>query len=117
MAATTDIGGVAAELLLGPAPAGFKTVEMGGHTPVSPRQRAVSLGQMMGRHIEPILVPLDQVVPTFTGLGFSESAATLVREMYEGFGSGRVAYEEPAAPHVRGTQTPVDVLSPSLARA
>ena len=82
MAATADIGGVAAELLLGPAPAGFKAVEMGGHAPLSPRELAVSLGQILGRHIEPILVPLDQVVPTFTGLGFSESAATLIREMY-----------------------------------
>jgi uncharacterized protein YbjT (DUF2867 family) len=117
MAATSDIGGVAADLLLGPAPAGFKAVEMGGHAPLSPRELAVSLGQMLGRHIEPILVPLDQVVPTFTGLGFSESAATLMREMYEGFGSGRVGYEDPAAPHVRGTLTPVDVLGPTLARA
>ncbi len=92
MAATADIGGVAAELLLGPAPAGFKAVEMGGHAPLSPRQLAASLGQMLGRHIEPILVPLDQVVPTFTGLGFSESAASLMREMFEGlgFGTGRL---------------------------
>ena len=81
---------------------------MGGHAPVSPRQLAASLGQMLGRHIEPILVPLDQVVLTFTGLGFSESAASLMREMYEGLGSGRVGYEDPAAPHVRGTLTPVE---------
>ena len=90
---------------------------MGGHAPLSPRDLAESLRQILGRHIEPILVPLDQVVPTFTGLGFSASAATLMREMFEGLSSGRVGYQDPAAPHVRGTLTPVDVLGPTLARA
>lgn len=117
MAATADIGGVAAELLTGATTAGFRAVEMGGPAPMSPRQLAVGLGGLLGRHIEPLLVPLDQVVATFTGFGFSESAASLIREMYEGLALGRVAYEDPAAPHVRGTLTPLDVLGPSLGRA
>jgi uncharacterized protein YbjT (DUF2867 family) len=117
MAATADFGGVAAELLTGAVPAGFRAVEMGGHALVSPRQLAASFGQLLGRQIEPILVPLDQVVTTFSGLGFSQSAASLMREMYEGLASGRVGFEDPAAPHVRGTLTPLDVLGPSLARA
>jgi uncharacterized protein YbjT (DUF2867 family) len=117
MAAAADIGGVAAELLLGAVPSGVRTVEMGGHEPVSPRQVAEDLSKLLGRHIEPVQVPLDQVVPTFTGFGFSENAASLVREMFEGLGSGRVAYEDPAAPHVRGALRPADALGPLLAPA
>lgn len=113
--ATADIGAVAAELLQGPVPSGTRTLEMGGHAPVTARQIAATLGQALGRHVEPVLVPPEQVVPTFTGLGFPESTAALMREMYEGLQSGRVTFEDPAAPHVRGLRTPADVLVPLLA--
>jgi uncharacterized protein YbjT (DUF2867 family) len=117
MAGTADIGAVAAELLQGTPPADVRVIEMGGHAPVSPRQIAGALGRVLGRHIEPIATPLDQVVPTFTGLGLPEATAALFREMYEGVASGLVAYEDPAAPHVRGMLTAADVLGPMLARA
>jgi uncharacterized protein YbjT (DUF2867 family) len=117
MAGTADIGAVAAELLQGTPPDGVRVVEMGGHAPVSPRQIADALGHALGRHIEPIATPLDQVVPTFTGLGLPEGTAALFREMYEGVAGGLVAFEDPAAPHVRGLLTAADVLAPMLARA
>ncbi len=116
MATTADIGKAAADLLAGPAPAGVSVVEMGGPAPISARQLAKGLGAALGRHIEPIQLPLDQVVPIFTGLGFAESAAQLVREMYGAVYEGRLEFEDPRAPHVRGQQTAADALAALIAR-
>lgn len=117
MAGTADIGAVAAELLQGPVPSGMRVIEMGGRAPATPRQLARALGGILGRHVEAVPVPLDQVVPAFTSSGLPESTAALMREMYEGVAAGRVAFEDPLAPHVRGVRTPADVLGPLLARA
>jgi uncharacterized protein YbjT (DUF2867 family) len=117
MAGTVDIGRAAAELLAGPAPSATSVVEMGGPAPISPRGVASDLSDALGRHIEPVQLPLDQVVPVFTSLGFSENAAHLVREMYGAVYDGRLEPEGPDAPHLRGTLTPADVLTPLMARA
>ena len=84
---------------------------MGGPAPISPRQLARGLATALGRHVEPIQLPLDQVVPVFTGLGFSENAADLVREMYGAVYDGRLVFESANAPHVRGQQAAADALA------
>jgi uncharacterized protein YbjT (DUF2867 family) len=115
MIAADDVGELAAGLLRGPAPTGVQVVEAGGPAPTTPRDLARDLGNVLGRPIQPVHVSLDQVVPTFTGLGLPQNTAELFREMYEAVATGRLAYEDPAAPHIRGTRRPVDVLGPLLA--
>lgn len=113
--ATADIGEIAARLLREPAPAEARVVEIGGPDRLSPRDVARQLGVALGRPVQPVLLPLDQAVPTFTGIGLSMTAAELFREMYEGVARGLVAYEQPGAPQIRGRRQPADVLGPMLA--
>jgi uncharacterized protein YbjT (DUF2867 family) len=113
-AATADIGHAAATLLQQPPPSGVRLVEFAGPAPQSPAELAADLGRALGRPVQPIAAPLDQVVPTFTSAGFPESTALLFREMYEGLGNGRITYEDPKAPHLRGSIAPIDALKPHL---
>ena len=69
---------------------------------------------MTGRAVTVTEAPLDQVARMFTAAGFSDAAAALMREMYEGLASGRVAYADPRSPSWRGKRRPVDVLAPML---
>ena len=62
-------------------------------------------------------MPLEQVVPTFASFGIPESTGRLLEEMYAAVASGYLAYEDPAAPHVRGRLTAADVLGPMLAQS
>ena len=112
--ATADVGACAAHLLRGPAPASTAVVEIGGVKPISPREIADDLSRMVGRSVTAVEASLDQVVPTFTAAGFSEASAALMREMFEGFASGAVAYADQRSPSWRGKRRPVDVLAPML---
>lgn len=114
MIATADVGACAAHLLRGPAPAGTDVVEIGGTAAISPREIAEDLARVAGRPITPVEASLDDVVPTFTAAGFSPTAAALMREMYEGLASGRVAYAAPRSPTWRGKRRAIDVLAPLL---
>ena len=114
MIATADIGEAAARALQGAAPSGAHVVELGGPAPVTPRELARRLAGVLGRPVKPVQVPLDEVVPTFTGLGSSHNAAELFREMYQAVASGLLEYEDASAPHLRGKRRPEDVLGPLL---
>ncbi|HET9371485.1 MAG TPA: NmrA family NAD(P)-binding protein [Vicinamibacterales bacterium] len=110
--ATADVGACAAHLLRGPAPAGSAVVEIGGVRPTTPRELAEDLSRLIGRGVSAVEAPLDQVAPTFTSAGFSDAAAALMREMYEGLASGLVGYADPRSPSWRGKRRPIDVLAP-----
>lgn len=112
--ATADIGEIAARLLREPAPKGVRIVEIAGPEPSSPKQVAQAVAGALGRPVQPVFVPLDQVVPTFTGIGFSTSAAELFHEMYAAIDKGLLVYEQADAPQRRGPRRPVDVLGPML---
>jgi uncharacterized protein YbjT (DUF2867 family) len=99
---TQDIGRIAAEALVHPH-AAVRVIEIEGPQPASPRDVADALARHLGKPVTPVEVPLDAVVPTFTGLGFSADAATLFREMYEGLAAGRLAPLGPPAETARGT--------------
>lgn len=90
MIATPDIGEVAASLLLEGPRAGV--VNLGGPA-VTMNDVAATLSRILGKPIAVAEAPLDAVVPTLTGFGFSENVAGLYREMLEGFGAGRIAWE------------------------
>lgn len=113
--ATADIGEIAARILREPPPSRTRVVEIAGPEPSSPRDIAHALSAALGRPVQPVRVPLDQVVPTFTAMGVSRSGADLFHEMYDATAKGLLVYEQPDAPHVRGTRRPIDVLGPMLA--
>jgi uncharacterized protein YbjT (DUF2867 family) len=116
-ASAVDIGRYAASLLTGPVPSGVRIVEFGGPRRFSPRQVAEDLAARLGWAVTPIEVPLDQVVPTFTSAGMSDGTARLFRELYEAVAADRLTFEDPAAPHARGSLTPADALGPLLAQS
>lgn len=113
--ATADIGEIAARLLRERPPAGTRVVEIGGPAQFSPRDVAAELGAAAGRPVQAVFLPLDQVVPTFTGLGLSANAAELFHEMYDAAAKGLLGYEQGDAPQIRGSRRPGDVLGPMLA--
>lgn len=90
MVGTRDIGRVAAELLL----EGTKTsqvVELG--TAHSTEDVAAALAEVLGKTVRVEEAPLDAVVPTFTGFGFSTDLAELYAEMIAAIRSGRAVFE------------------------
>jgi uncharacterized protein YbjT (DUF2867 family) len=115
MNATLDIGRIAADLLLHPAP-GLRVVEMEGPARYSPADIAATLTSLLGKPVRVLELPLDAVVPEFTKLGFTEDAAKLFAEMYAGLLSGHVS--APATgEHRKGTVTPEEVLAGLLKAA
>ena len=90
MVSTTDIGTLAAELLLDPPPAS-RIVELG--TERSHVDIVAALGARLGREVAVQEAPLEAVVPTLVGFGFSPSMAGLYAEMTSAVVSGLVAFE------------------------
>jgi len=116
--ATADIGRTAAAALVeGPAPGKRRVIELAGPRDYSAADVAAVLTQLTGKPIKVQVGPLDAVVPTYTGFGFSRAVAELFREMYAGVASGRVAYEGGSARHARGTVEIADTLKALLAAA
>jgi uncharacterized protein YbjT (DUF2867 family) len=115
MNATLDIGRIAADLLLHPAP-GLRVVEMEGPAQYCPADIAAALTRLLGKPVHVLELPLQSVVPEFTKLGFTEDSAKLFAEMYAGILSGHVS--APATgEHRKGTVTPQEVLSGVLKAA
>lgn len=108
MVATRDIGQTAAAALLSP-PATTSWLELEGPRPYSFADAAAEASRILGRPVTATAVPIDRVVPTLTQLGFSEDVAGLYREMIEGLGSGRLAFEGKGR-RVTGSTPLADVL-------
>ena len=109
MNATLDIGRIAADLLLHPAP-GLRVVEMEGPARYTPADIAAALTTLLGKPVHVLELPMDAVVPEFTKLGFTANADQLFAEMYAGILSGHVS--APATgEHRKGTVTPQEVLA------
>jgi uncharacterized protein YbjT (DUF2867 family) len=105
MIATADIGRLAATLLLEKGK-GTEVVQFGG-PPVTMNDVAAALGRITGNPVRVQEMPLDTVVPTFTGMGMPKDLAELYRDMIEGFARGRVT-SDPAHRRLTGT-TSIDV--------
>jgi len=67
-------------------------------------QAAEALSSILGKKVIAQQPPLSAVVPTYKSFGFSDEAAQLFEEMYAGFSTGMIGYEQPASV-VRGTIT------------
>ena len=92
MVATRDIGEVAAAALLAP-PSTTEWIELHGPRDYSYVDAAAIASDVLGRRVTAAPVPLEQIVPIMTSIGFSPAAAALYREMIEGRLRGTVAFE------------------------
>jgi NAD(P)H dehydrogenase (quinone) len=107
MASVRDIGRIAADLLTDGV-RGTRTVNVAGPQDYSHADLAAAAGTVLGTHVQAVDVPLSQVEPTVTVIGFSAGTAGLLREMYEGVAAGRLAFEP--GPLVRGRITAREAL-------
>lgn len=107
MIATEDIGQIAAECLINPAQ-GRRVIELMGPEDYCPDDIARILSAMFERKVQVQFIPLSAAVSTFTGLGFSESAAKLLEEMYAAIGSGRLVYEHEQHRRIECREGPIN---------
>jgi uncharacterized protein YbjT (DUF2867 family) len=112
MVASRDIGETAAAALLAP-PSATQWIELHGPRDYSYVDAAAIASQILGRTVKALPLPIEQMVPTLTKLGFSENVAGLMREMTEAFGKG-LAFEGKGRT-VKGTIELADVLRRGLA--
>lgn len=101
--ALPDIGRTVASVLVEGAPRGeARVIELAGPSEVSGEDVARALTSITGKPIAVQTAPLDAVVPTLTGLGWSTAMGELYREIFEGIIQGRVAWEGGNARAIRG---------------
>ena len=110
--ATKDIGATAADLLLSP-PAKTQVVELAGPKDYSFEDVAAAASRILGKPVKCVVMPIDQLVPTFMQFGISKHVAELYREMTAAFGAGKVGFEHPDRV-VRGTTELAEALRPGL---
>jgi uncharacterized protein YbjT (DUF2867 family) len=97
---TRDVGALAAECLLEPAP-GRRTVQLLGAEDSSPNDVAAALGEVLGRRVVAVQVPEDGIAAAAQASGLSADVARLFAELYKGLNAGRVDFA-PGAPRRRG---------------
>lgn len=112
MVATRDIGEIAAYALVSP-PSANDWVELSGPREYSFADAAAQAATILGRAVEPTVLPLDALPPAMMQLGVSANVAGLYREMTEAFGKGVVQFEGNKR-SVRGKVTLGEVLGASL---
>lgn len=108
--ATVDVGAFVADSLLNPA-RGHRVRSVAGPAPYSPQDIASALSDLLGKPVPLAPAPVEDVPATFTGMGLPAPVAELFGEMYAGFASGRIAFEDGATIE-RGTTTPREFLAP-----
>jgi uncharacterized protein YbjT (DUF2867 family) len=113
MVATKDIGETAADALLHPGRDSYIELSS-GPTDYSFNDAAKLAGEVLGKPVKTVIVPLEAVVPTLGQFGFSPSVAGLYREMVEAFGKG-LGFEGKGR-RVRGKTTLGEVLRAGLTR-
>ncbi len=106
---TIDIGRLAAECLLDPHN-GERIINLLGPEDYSPQQIAQALGNILGKPIEAVPIPHDELLPALTAAGFSADYAARVIEIYDWFNSGAVAFEPEVGDTRRGTTTVTEAL-------
>jgi len=111
MVATRDIGQTAA-LALQEGPQGI--IELEGPSQYSPNDVADVVGELLGREIRAIDVPLEAQEAQFQSFGMSADVASLFRELNEGIANGRVDFEGGDASHRSGKQPLKETLAALL---
>jgi uncharacterized protein YbjT (DUF2867 family) len=116
MVSIRDIGGAAARALLeGPPAKRRDLVELSGPRDYSPRDLAGALAKLLDHPVEPEHVPLDAVVPLFTGFGASMAFAEQLRLLYEGIDGSKLARQRDGVRSHRGSVSAESFLREALA--
>jgi uncharacterized protein YbjT (DUF2867 family) len=115
MVATEDIGRTAAAMLAEPVATGTRVVELGGPETYSFADAAAALSTILGPKIEPVQLPIDQLVGAMTGMGLSQEVAGLYGELTGAINQGHVTWEGGTALPRRGQVTLESVLRKLLA--
>jgi uncharacterized protein YbjT (DUF2867 family) len=92
MAATQDIGAMAARLLLEGAQ-GHSVVELHGPRDYSPNDAVAALSKITGKTIAAKQGPEEAMIPALTAAGLNAHWAGLFKEMTHGMNTGHVAFE------------------------
>lgn len=100
--ATKDIGLTAAKALI-EGTKETQIIELAGPKEISIDDAAQAFSKVLGRPVKAVQAPLDQLIPTFTAMGMSESMAGQYKEMMEGIAAGKLGWEGGSARAVRGT--------------
>ena len=115
MIAAEDIGKVAAGLLAR-GPHGPNVVELAEHS-YSSNDVARAMSAIVGRSVDPVVVPREQRRSVYRSWGLSEDGAGLMSDMIDGFNSGWIRFEGARVERVYGTTSLQDALSELAARA
>jgi uncharacterized protein YbjT (DUF2867 family) len=110
MIATRDIGEVAARTLLDPPTPG-QVIDLVGPREYSANDVAAALAKILGKTVNVQVAPLEAMVATLKGFGFSEEMAESFRELTEGLNRGAIRVG--GGRLVRGT-TPLDAVLAGL---
>jgi len=113
MVATKDIGEAAADALVNPDRDRYVELSS-GPTEYSFDDAAKLAGELLGRPVKTVVVPMEAVVPTLSQFGFSPTVAGLYREMVEAFAGG-LSFEGKGR-RVRGKTTLAEVLRAGLGK-
>ncbi|HXS17423.1 MAG TPA: NAD(P)H-binding protein [Polyangiaceae bacterium] len=100
MVATQDIGETAARLLTQPS-APPRVVQLAGPRDFTAQDAAAALGEVLGKPVNALPLPVSDVVPGFVQVGLPEELAQLYAEMYQAAHEGRMSWQEDL-PLVRG---------------
>ena len=101
MVATRDIGAAAAQALL-EGPRGQRIIDLSSAIEASTSEVAQTLSRILGRAVQPVLVPLAAIEPTLTSFGVSPQFAALMREMYGAIARGELFGWDDQGERVRG---------------
>lgn len=116
MVSIRDIGAVAAGALLeGPPASRREVIELAGPRDYSPRDLAAALGGLLGRPVQPEHVPLEALVPIFTGFGASAAFAEQVRLVHKALEDGKLVCHGEGTRVLRGSVGAEVVLGALLA--
>jgi NAD(P)H dehydrogenase (quinone) len=92
MIASVDIGEAAAKLLQS-GPSTTRVVELSFERPYSSADVATAMSAIVGRSVEPRIVPHAGRIEVYRSWGFSAVAASQMSEMIDGLNSGWIAFE------------------------
>jgi uncharacterized protein YbjT (DUF2867 family) len=115
MVGTADIAAVATRLLLEPV-GRRRIVQLTGAEDYSVADVARSFGRLLGRTIEPLVLPIATMADDLVGRGFSRDTATNYQELFAGMMTGHVALDA-ELPIERGTLGLAHALGMVLTRA
>lgn len=121
MVATRDVGDVAASWLLDLGWMDTNYVGIHGPRDLTHADAASIIGDVLGREVRYVQVPLDAVVESFRDMGATPSVQESMRAMIEGFMETQIDVAEPRTPETTTPTTLAEftetVMKPAIAAA